>query len=59
MDLPVIVIILSQSIPQERQHGLQAIFISKSSDPVHHIRKNSLFLGRVIVELGVELEIGM
>jgi hypothetical protein len=59
VDLPVVVAILFEDVPQEQQLGLQAVFITKSSGPVRQSRQYRLFIGWVMVGVGAEVDIGM
>jgi hypothetical protein len=59
VDLPVIVAILYEDVPQEHQLGLQAVFITESSDPMHQSRHYRLFIGWAMIGLCPEVEIGM
>jgi hypothetical protein len=56
--LQVLVAILFEGIPQEHQLGLQAV-ITDSSGPMHQNRQYRLFIGWVMMGLGVEVEIGV
>jgi hypothetical protein len=55
MDLPVIVAILFEDVPEEHQIGLQTVFITESSGPVHQSRQYRLFIGWVMMVLEVEV----
>jgi hypothetical protein len=59
MDLPVIVAILFEDVPQEYQLSLQAVFITESSGSVYKSGQYHLFTGGVMIGLGVEVEIGV
>jgi hypothetical protein len=59
VDQPIIVAILFEGVLHEQQLGLQAVFNIESSDPVHPSRQYSLFIGWVMMELSVEVEISV
>jgi hypothetical protein len=59
VDLSVVVAILLEDVPQEHQFGLQAVFITESSGPMHQCRQYRLFIGWVMIGLGVEVETGV
>jgi hypothetical protein len=42
--MPVVVAILFEDVPQEQQLGLQAVFITDSSGPVHQIGSTAYLL---------------
>jgi hypothetical protein len=53
VDLSVIAAILFEDVLQVHQLGLQALFITESSGPMHQSIKYRLFIGRVMMGLGV------
>jgi hypothetical protein len=53
----VILAVLFVDVPQEHQLCLQAVFVTENSDPVHHSRQYRLFIGCVMMGLGVEIDI--
>jgi hypothetical protein len=59
VDWPVVLAILFENVPQEHQLRLQAVFFTKSFGSVHQNRHYSLFIGWVMLGLGVEVEIGV
>jgi hypothetical protein len=59
VDLSVVITILFEDVPQEHQFGLQAVFITESSGSVHQSSQYLLFIGRVMMGLGVEVDIGV
>jgi hypothetical protein len=59
VDLPVIVAILFEGVLQEHQLNLQAVFITESSGSVYQIGEHRLFIGWVMMGLGVEVEIAV
>jgi hypothetical protein len=59
LDLLIVVAILFGDIPQEHQLGLQAVFITESSGPMHQTIQYSLVIGWVMMGLDVEVEIGV
>jgi hypothetical protein len=59
VDLPVVVAILFEDVPQEHQLSLQAVFITESSGPVHQSREYSLFIGWVMMGIDIGVEIGV
>jgi hypothetical protein len=59
MDLQVAVTILHESFPEKLQLIMQVIMIKQGTGPVHQREKHSLFVGRVVVGVGMETEVGM
>jgi hypothetical protein len=59
LDLPVVVAILFEDVPQECQLGLQAVFITNNCGTVYKSGWYGLFIGWVMMGLGVEAEIGV
>jgi hypothetical protein len=59
VNMLVIVTVLSENVPQEHQLRLQAVFIVKSSSPVHQYGKHSLFIGWVVMGPSDEVQTGM
>jgi hypothetical protein len=59
VDLVIVVAILFEDIPQKHQFSLQAVVITESSGPVHQSREYHLFIGWVMMEFGVAVEIGV
>jgi hypothetical protein len=58
VDLPVIVAILFEDVPQEHQLSLHAVFITQSSSPMLNSRQYCLFIGWVMMGLGIQVETG-
>jgi hypothetical protein len=59
MDLLVIVAILFEDVLQEHQLSLQTVFITASTGSLYQSGQYHLFIGGVMMGLGVEVEIGM
>jgi hypothetical protein len=51
--------ILFEDLHREHQLGLQAVIITESSGSMHKSRQYHLFIGWVMVGLGVKVEIGV
>jgi hypothetical protein len=58
VDLPVVVAILFEDVPQGHQFGLQVVFITDSSGSVYQWIV-PFFIGWVMMGLGVMVEIGV
>jgi hypothetical protein len=56
VDLLVIIAIMFEDVPEEHQFGLQVVFITESSGPVHQSRQHLLFIGWVMMGPGVEVD---
>jgi hypothetical protein len=57
VDLPAVVAILFEDVPQEHQLCLQAVFITEIFGSVYQSREYRLFIGGVMMGLEVDLEI--
>jgi hypothetical protein len=58
-DLSVTVAVLPEGGPQKLQFSMQALLITKGSGPVHQHGVYSLLVGRMVVRIGVEVEISV
>jgi hypothetical protein len=58
-DLPVTVAIPLESVLEKLQLIMKTFVITQGSGPMYQRRKHSLFVGRVVMIAGVEIEVGM
>jgi hypothetical protein len=58
-DLPVTVAVPLESVLQKFKFIMKTFMITQGSGPVYQRGKHNLFIGRVVVRVGMEIEVGM
>jgi hypothetical protein len=58
-DLPVTVAVPLESVLQKFKFIMKTFMITQGSGPMYQRGKHSLFIGRVVVRVGMEIEVGM
>jgi hypothetical protein len=58
-DLPVTIAILLESVLQKFKFIMKTFVITQGSGPVYQCGKHCLFIGRVVVRVGMKIEVGM
>jgi hypothetical protein len=58
-DLLVTVAVPLECVLEKLQHIMEAFVITQGSGPMYQHEKNSLFVGRVVVRVGMEIEVGV
>jgi hypothetical protein len=58
-DLPVTVAVPLESFCEKLQLIMKTFMITQGSDPMYQRGKYSLFVGRVVVRVGMEIEVGV
>jgi hypothetical protein len=56
-DLPVTVAVPLESVPEELKLIMEAFVITQCSGPMYQRGKHSLFVRRVVVRVGMEIEV--
>jgi hypothetical protein len=56
-DLPVTVAVPLESVPEELQLIMKTFVITQGSGPMYQRGEHSLFIGRVVVGVGMEIEV--
>jgi hypothetical protein len=59
LDLPVTVAVPLESVHEGLQLIMKAFVITQGSGPMYQRGKHSLFIGRVVVRVGMELEVSV
>jgi hypothetical protein len=58
-DMPVTVAVPIESVLQEFKFFMKTFVITQGSGPMYQRGKHSRFIGRVVVRVGLEIEVGM
>jgi hypothetical protein len=58
-DLPVTVAVPLESVLQKFKFIMKTFVITQGSGPMYQRGEHSLFIGRVVVRVGMEIEVGM